>query len=282
MTKKTLIAAIATLLVSLPSMAKDVRIISAGSTVTELIYALGAQDKLVAVDSTSQSFVAETDIPQVGYHRQLSTEGLLALAPSIIIGSPEMGPETTITSLKNAGVDVETVSTGIDRASINNRIDQVAMLTDTQNKAQALKADINQRLDSLEGQTLQAPPKVIFVMLSEGRPITVAGQNTPVDAVIKVAGANNPASPQFESYKPMSVEAVLELQPDYILIAERTLGTMGSIDEIIAKMPLLAATPAGANNNIIPIPGRAIIGGFGLESLTLAETLHERFESEAK
>ncbi|MGL6258897.1 heme/hemin ABC transporter substrate-binding protein [Vibrio sp. WXL210] len=255
------------------------RIISAGSTVTELIYALGAEESLVAVDSTSRTFVRGSDIPQVGYHRQLSTEGLLSLAPDMIIGSSEMGPETTIASLSNAGVQVETISTGIDREDLNQRVEHIARLTGKEQKAAVLKRQINVRLDTLEANPLTHSPKVVFVMLSEGRPITVAGSETPVDAVIELAGATNPASAQFESYKPMSIEAVLDLQPDYILIAERTLEAMGSIDDIMAKMPLLAATPAGMNGQIIPIPSRAIIGGFGLESLALAETLHAQFES---
>ncbi|WP_394239746.1 heme/hemin ABC transporter substrate-binding protein [Vibrio astriarenae] len=277
--KKTFLAMAAALLtLSINSYASETpRIISAGSTVTELIYALGAENTLVAVDSTSKHFVEGSNIPQVGYHRQLSTEGLLALAPNMIIGSPEMGPETTINSLSSAGVQIEKVSTGIDRAALNQRVDQVAALTGTEAKAAELKQQINARLDKLETHPLEQAPKVIFVMLSEGRPITVAGKGTPVDAVIELAGAENPASTQFDSYKPMSIESVLELQPDYILISDRTLGIMGGIDTVMAKMPLLAATPAGINQQIIPIPGRAIIGGFGLESLELSEDLHQQF-----
>ncbi|MDR9831508.1 ABC transporter substrate-binding protein [Vibrio sp. FNV 38] len=274
-----MVALIGALALATSAYADDPRIISAGSTVTELIYALGAENTLVAVDSTSKSLVEGNDIPQVGYHRQLSTEGLLALAPDIIIGSPEMGPDTTISSLESAGVQIERVTTGIDREDLNQRVDHVAQLTGRESKAIALKQDINLRLDRLEAQPLSISPKVIFVMLSEGRPITVAGSGTPVDAVIELAGGTNPASTQFNSYKPMSIESVLDLEPDYILISERTLGIMGDINEIIVKMPLLAATPAGLNNQILPIPGSAIIGGFGLESLSLSESLHEQFKS---
>nr|WP_086939131.1 ABC transporter substrate-binding protein [Thaumasiovibrio occultus] len=258
---------------------KEPRIISAGSTVTELVYALGAEDTLVAVDLTSRHFVEGTDIPQVGYHRQLSAEGLMALAPDMLIGSSEMGPETTISTLTNAGVDIEIVTTGIDRADLNTRIDQVAKLTGSEANAPALKDKVNARLDVLENQTLDNAPSVIFVMMAEGRPMTVAGKNTPVEAVIELAGAVNPTAEQFESYKPMSLEAILELQPDYILVSERNWDSMGGFDGILEKMPLLAATPAGQNHNLIKIPGTAIIGGFGLQSLELAETLHNTFQA---
>ncbi|GAL09939.1 periplasmic hemin-binding protein [Vibrio astriarenae] len=65
--KKTFLAMAAALLtLSINSYASETpRIISAGSTVTELIYALGAENTLVAVDSTSKHFVEGSDIPQV-------------------------------------------------------------------------------------------------------------------------------------------------------------------------------------------------------------------------
>lgn len=68
---------------------KTERIISAGSAVTEIIEALGAQDQLVAIDVTSEQPKGRA-LPVVGYHRQLSTEGLMALQPSLLIGSDEM------------------------------------------------------------------------------------------------------------------------------------------------------------------------------------------------
>ena len=71
------------------------RIISAGSAVTELVIALDATDKLVAVDATSR-FPESNALPKIGYHRQLSAEGLIALQPTVIIGSDEMGPDSAV------------------------------------------------------------------------------------------------------------------------------------------------------------------------------------------
>lgn len=51
------------------------RIISAGSSITELLVALGAKDQLVALDVTSKHFNTEQQLPLIGYHRQLSPEG---------------------------------------------------------------------------------------------------------------------------------------------------------------------------------------------------------------
>ena len=76
------------------------RVISAGAAITEIINALGAEQQLIAVDVTSKTLVAD-NIPKVGYHRQLSAESLIALAPTRIIGSDEMGPPKTLTLLRS-------------------------------------------------------------------------------------------------------------------------------------------------------------------------------------
>ena len=104
------------------------RIISAGSSVTELILALGAEQQLVGIDVTSVT-PPSLALPKVGYHRQLSAEGLLALEPTQLLGSNEMGPDTTLNQLKSAGVDVEVINSDSTPQGLLQRIDQIASLT---------------------------------------------------------------------------------------------------------------------------------------------------------
>lgn len=256
------------------------RIISAGSSVTELIYALGASDQLIAADSTSRALVSRDEIPLVGYHRQLSPEGLLALEPSVIIGSDEMGPETTLSVLRNSKVDVVVTSSGDEIEDLYSRIDKVAQITDTQEKAETIKAKAKKDIEHLQNQSLSDSPNVMFLMISSGRPLTVAGSETSVDKIISLAGGTNPAHQDFSSYKAISTEAILDMKPEYLLIAQRTWDAMGGEEGILEQYPLLKATPAGHNGRLIPIPGTALIGGFGLESIKLSSKLNQRFSEE--
>ncbi len=104
------------------------------------MYALEAEDQLVAADVTSKFFIKDANIPQVGYHRQLSAEGLLALNPPHLIGSNEMGPETTINNLKSSQVEIVVVPSGSTVSELYSRIDMVAQVTATGHKATALRA----------------------------------------------------------------------------------------------------------------------------------------------
>ncbi|WP_440873327.1 heme/hemin ABC transporter substrate-binding protein [Vibrio diabolicus] len=251
------------------------RVVSAGSAVTELLLELDAKDSLVAIDVTSQ-LPKGMELPQVGYHRRLSAEGLLALRPTKVIGSDEMGPKTALNQLKAAGVDVEIVNTDANVEGLYQRIDQIANLMNRQAKAEDLKQDVKAQVQALNAnQPAQAQKKkVLFLLIHEGRPANVAGSETTPDAIIQLAGGRNPAADQLSSYKPLSTEAMVEMQPDVILVSGRSYETLGGADAILKAMPLLAATPAGMNKNIITIDGHALVGGLGLKSLAEAERLN--------
>ncbi|GLS91068.1 hemin ABC transporter substrate-binding protein [Psychromonas marina] len=252
------------------------RIISTGAGLTELFFALDAQQSLVAIDMTSRDYAQKTGLPLVGYHRQLSSEGLMSLAPSILIGTDEMGPESTLNMLKASNVEVITVPTGNTIELLEQRIDTVASLTGKQVQAVALKKSLHQDIEQLENSPLSTQPKVLFLMLNKDRAPTVGGENTSINEVIRLSGALNPAAELIESYKPISFEGIIKMNPDYILVSQRAWDSFGGKQQILAKLPLLAATPAGMEGQIIAVPSSAIIG-FGLQSIELAKQLNHSF-----
>lgn len=250
------------------------RIISAGAAVTELIIALEQQDKLVAVDVTSQ-LPSDLALPKIGYHRQLSAEGLLALGADQLIGSDEMGPDAALDQLKSAGVSVDIVNTKATAAGLLERIDEIAKLTDAQPQAAALKVQVKNQLQSLSQQPQADAKKILFLLIHEGRPANVAGKDTTPNVIIELAGGINPAAEKLTSYKPLSTEAMVEMQPDIILVSGRSYDKLGGADEILKRMPMLAATPAGQNKQFITIDGHALVGGLGLQSLAEAQRIRQ-------
>lgn len=218
-----------------------------------------------------------TTIPKVGYHRALSAEGLLALEPTLVIGSDEMGPKPALDQLSRVGVDVEVVDTSSTIEGLNHRIDQIAKLTNSEAKVGELKEKVAQQVEALNSnQPSQSNmKKVLFLLIHEGRPANVAGNGTTPDAIIKLAGGINPAASQIDSYKPLSNEAMVEMQPDVILVSGRSYEKMGGSDAVLKALPLLAATPAGKNGDIVTIDGHALVGGLGLKSLAEAKRINE-------
>ncbi len=273
---------------SWPLQAAQERIISAGSAVTELILALHAEQSLIAVDVTSQLPEGQ-QLPKIGYPRRLSAEGLLALSPTKLIGSDEMGPAPVLQQLKSTGVDPPVMqqhkSTGVDIEVVNTqanvdglkaRIDQIAAILNKPQEAQQLKSLVDQQVQSLKAnQPANQKKKVLFLLIHEGRAANVAGTDTTPDAIISLAGAINPAADKITAYKPLSSESMVEMQPDVILVSGRSFEKLGGPDAIIKMMPLLAATPAGQNKQIMAIDGAAFVGGLGLKSLAEAKRLNQ-------
>ncbi|EGR8988084.1 heme/hemin ABC transporter substrate-binding protein [Vibrio vulnificus] len=277
--KKTMILGLSFALLSTtlswPLQAAQERIISAGSAVTELILALHAEQSLVAVDVTSQLPEGQ-QLPKIGYHRRLSAEGLLALSPTKLIGSDEMGPAPVLQQLKSTGVDIEVVNTQANVDGLKARIDQIAAILNKPQEAQQLKSLVDQQVQSLKAnQPTEQKKKVLFLLIHEGRAANVAGTDTTPDAIIRLAGAINPAADKITAYKPLSSESMVEMQPDVILVSGRSFEKLGGPDAIIKMMPLLAATPAGQNKQIMAIDGAALVGGLGLKSLAEAKRLNQ-------
>ena len=258
-----------------PSLMAQERIVSAGSAVTELILDLGDKQDLVGVDVTSINRDT-AQLPHIGYHRQLATEGILALQPTQLIGSTEMGPDTTLNQLRQAGVKVTVLDTDNTSQGLIDRIVQLGKVLHKEEQANQLKQQVIQTLAQLQSGTPTQQKKVLFVLIHEGRAANVAGSGTVPDAIISLAGAVNPASDAVQSYKPLSKEALIEMQPDVVLVSGRSFAQMGGADAILKALPTLTATPAGIHKRIYTIDGHALVGGLGLNSLKQAVALQKQ------
>ena len=127
MRKKVVVILLSTLLIFCSHAAAEKRIISAGGSITEIIYALGAEDALVAVDTTSRYPSATHALPSIGYFRQLSAEGVLSFAPTDFLGLNKAGPDQVIKQLKGAGLNVKLFGEDKSRQGLYYLIEQWVM-----------------------------------------------------------------------------------------------------------------------------------------------------------
>ena len=95
---------------------------------------------------------------------------------------------------------------------------------------------------------------------------------------MELAGAVNLAKPHLNSYKPLSDEAILSMQPELLLFSQRSLDKLGGVQGVLSSFPVLAATPAGKTKAIYAIDGHALIGGLGLASIDEAVRLSQRLQ----
>lgn len=259
------------------------RIVSAGNGVTEIIYALGAGDQVIAVDQTSTWPTQVNQLPRLGYHKQLSAEGILALEPTMLIGTEDMGPTSTLAQLESAGVEVEALPLKHTAESIENQIKSLAGILGKEEQGNALWDDIEDSLDEAKALAASYEEKhekkvpVLFVLAMGGRSPTIAGTGTAANAMIGLAGGYNPAAEQFKGYKALSNEAMLLLAPEVIIFPGSTSNPDMTPEALLEQMPILKQTPAGKNGRVVAIDGNMLLGGLGPRTGDVALSLAKSF-----
>ncbi|MEP3114643.1 ABC transporter substrate-binding protein [Nisaea sp.] len=231
------------------------RIVSAGGDITEIINALGAGDRVVGVDSTSNFPSEMAEKAQIGYIRNLAAEGILSLQPDVLIAAHDAGPPPAVAQLRAAGLQVELAPQGDSVPGVQEKIRFVGNILGMPEKAEALAQKLEQQMKaSLEiASASKENPRVIFVLnTADGAPL-VGGRGTSADSVIALAGGVN-AADSFDGYKPMSQEAIITAAPDVLLMMSQTVDRLGSVDVILSR-PEFQLTPAGENRRYVAMEG---------------------------
>ncbi len=235
------------------------RIITLGSDVTEIVHALGAGDRVVAVDRGSKYPPAVTAKPNVGYRRKLSVEGLVTLGPDLILAADDIGPPETVEVLPSLAVPIVFVPEDNSREGIQRKIDLIAAALDLRDKGREVSRNVIAAFDSAAELTAGLPReqrrKVIFFHGLVR--LTAAGSGTAADAIIRYAGGVNPMA-VVEGYKAASEEKLIELAPDVILMMGD--GKGGPTADEVFSIPALAATPAAKNRALVVLDGAYMIG----------------------
>lgn len=235
------------------------RIASIGGSITEIVYALGEEGHLVARDSTSSFPKAAQKLPDVGYMRALSPEGVLSVNPSGILALHGSGPKETVDVLKKSSVPFIEVPERYSHEGILEKIRTVGRALGVEAKAEQLAAETDAKLKSAEKQTaaIKERKRVLFVLSMQGGKILAAGSDTAGDGIIRLAGAVN-AVEGFSGYKQLSDEAIVTARPD-VLLTMKNAGPPISEDELFAN-PSIASTPAGAARKLISMDGGYLLG----------------------
>lgn len=248
------------------------RIVVAGGDLTEIVYALGAGDRVIAVDSTSNYPTKVQDKPQIGYVRALSAEGVLSVLPDLMIGADDAGPPPVIDNLKAAGlnVSISPVGTGADR--VPTKIRFVGETLGLQQEAETLILKYTQKMDALAQRVsvIEQRPKVLFILsVRDGAPV-VGGLQTSANDIITLAGGENVAA-QFDGWKPMNAEAIISANPDIILMSGAHADRIGD-DSAILSRPDIRLTTAGQRSALVKMDGMLLLG-FGPRTPQAVETL---------
>ncbi|MDG1579910.1 ABC transporter substrate-binding protein [Pseudomonas sp. GOM6] len=242
------------------------RWVSSGGSLSEWVVRLGGEGKLVGVDTTSLHPQTLRALPSVGYQRALSAEGVLALRPDILIGSEEMGPPPVIAQLKAAGIAVETLSAKPDLDTLEHNVLRLGELLGTAEKAReqmaAYRAALQQQADWVaEARTQQKAPRVLMLLGHAGSSVMAAGKDSLAVWLIEQAGGESRT--EHSGYKPISNEALLAMDPQVVIFADRSLQGEEARQALLQHNPVLRQTSAAREGRLLSLDPTLLVGGLG-------------------
>jgi len=237
------------------------RIVSVGGAVTETVFALGAGDRVVAVDSTSLYPPEARHLPDLGYMRTLSAEALLSLSPDRILAVEGSGPPNVLDQIRAAGADLVMIPGDPSPEGVAEKVRAVgaALAIPAQGEELALRLEREFAALAQVMAGLEARPKVLFLLsISGGAPPQAAGGDTAADGIIALAGGRN-AVRGYDGYRPLSPEAMVAVAPEVILVTSQGLEVLGGPDAVLAR-PEIAATPAGREGRLLAMDALLLLG----------------------
>jgi len=239
------------------------RVVVAGGALTEIVYALGAQDRVIANDLTSLYPEAAAKLPKIGYLRALSAEGVLSLHPDLLLAGAEAGPPNVLSQIAAAGVPVKRFTHGYTAELVRENIRDVAaalkMRTEGTRLTDRFTSDWLRIRDQIEQRYgIQRRPRVLFILGHTGNQVMVAGQDTAADAMLGFACAEN-ALRGFNGYRPLTAEAAVAAQPDVLLTTTTGPSPADPAATLLAQ-PGLANTPAGRAKRVVSFDALYLLG----------------------
>lgn len=253
------------------------RLVIAGGGLTEIVYALGAQAHIVGVDTTSRYPQEATQLPSIGYLRALSSEGVMSLTPDIVLTTDDAGPASVIAVLKQAKVNIRPLNSEDSVSGLIARIQSIGEIVHKPKEAKQLIADIQSQHSALKKRVsqLKKPPRILFLLTHAGLSPRSAGKGTAGDAMINMIGGVNVAN-QFSGYKILGEEAIVALNPEYILTTTQGLKHIGG-KKMLLKRAGVGLTQAGKQGRVIDMDGVYLLN-FGPRVVQAGHDLLDKIE----
>jgi iron complex transport system substrate-binding protein len=286
--KKELITILRALLTTLmfavvlavPQAADAKRIVALNGDITEIIFALGAEDQLVAVDATSVYPEAAQELPNVGYQGRLSAEGIMAFEPTHVIANSGARPLEVLDQLAAAGVEVVFTA---DHDSLDTPVQNIRLIAEligAEELGEELALEVEKKITAAaqRGSELASSPRILFLYLGSTQMQFAGGAETSSNVMIEAAGGIDAgAEIGFVGNVPFTPEALVTAQPDVLIVTDRGINVVGGVEGVLA-IPGIAQTPAGINGKVIVFEDLYFLGmgpRSGDALMELVDQLHD-------
>jgi iron complex transport system substrate-binding protein len=260
------------------------RIVCVSKQLTELIFALGAGNKIVAVDLSSTYPEAAKALPTVGYHRMLSAEGIISMKPTVVFynGGQDaaVGPATLLPQLQKVRIPVKEWRGTENIEDTKLLIHELGVYLHAEHKADSLCSKIDSDMSQAETKRKSYSQVPTVMIIHFGRASNIYfpfGRKGAGNTMIEWAGGTN-AIDTSSKFRTLSPEILAKCQPDIILATDFGYDRLGSIEKF-KEIPGISLTPAAKNNRIYRIEEHDLLyfgPRTGENVLMLMELIHKK------
>ena len=246
------------------------KIVVAGGSITEIVYFLGMEDKLVGVDITSNFPKEAKKLKSIGYLRNLSIEGILSLSPGLVLAEEDIGPPIIVNQLRKTSIDLRIIKEKNNLNGIHNKIVCISKILNTSLDENEDYVELQKKLyrvRNLKKINSKKIKKILLILMMRGSSPVVAGKNTSGQGFIEMIGHEN-SMKNLNGWKPVSSEEIIKKNPDYIIITKRAFKSFSSLDQFLS-IPGISSTLAAKKKNIIVKDGMSMLG-FGPRTINVA------------
>jgi len=232
------------------------RVVCVSKQLNEFMYAIGAEQHLVAVDLTSIYPPQIKKLPTVGYHRALSAEGIISMRPTLFLTDGNVGPSAVLDQLKKVGIPIETMLPGNTLDSAQQLLLRLGDKFGRRATADSVLAQWKAGMQDVWRDTARyagkARPRVLIIHFGQiANNYLAVKAGGPADDMIRWAGGVN-AVDSVGGMERLSPELIAKIAPDIIVATDLGFDRYGSADAF-ATMPGVSLTPAGKAKRIYRI-----------------------------
>ena len=244
-------------------VAEGTRLITLFGDITEIVYALGAEEHLVARDASSIYPAEAETLPNLGFAGTLNAEAVLALEPTLVIGTQLSGPAGVLDQLRDAGVEVLLLDAarGLDAPRL--KIQAIGAALGIPRTAAALADEVERRLaEATAGaEAVERPLRVLHVYIRRGGVQLVSGAGNEAQTIIEAAGGIDAATETgIVGWESLTPEALVAIDPEVYLVMDRGLEAIGGVEGLLA-IPGMAETRAGRGRYVVSMPDLELLLG---------------------
>lgn len=191
------------------------RIVSMAPNLTEILFALGLEDKIIGVTMDSDYPVKAKEKTKVGTFWQPNIEAVIAAKPDLVVTLGFSQQINLANRLERIGYKCLTLN--IEKANeLFEAIKVIGSQTGKFKEANELVSDIKVKLDNLQ-TTVETLDKVKVLWVVQREPLRVAGRDTFINEMIELAGGKNAMRPTLHKYPPIGAEQVIASGADVII-----------------------------------------------------------------